>query len=70
MPGEQQEVVTAQTVLTESVNNLDLHLLGTALQRERFLIRGACSGPKALEGEHSKNNNWFTRPRRCGKSKS
>lgn len=27
MPGEQQEVVTAQTVLTESVNSLDLHLL-------------------------------------------
>lgn len=39
------------------------------MQRERFLIRGAFSGLRALEGKHSKNNNWFTRPRRHGKSK-
>lgn len=35
MPGEQQEVVTAQTVLTESVNSLDLHLLGRRAQHCR-----------------------------------
>lgn len=39
------------------------------MQRERLLIRGARSGQKALEGKHSKNNNWFTRPRRHGKTK-
>lgn len=37
------------------------------MQRERFLIMGARSGLRALEGKHSKNNNWFTRPRRHGK---